>query len=348
MKKKSVLNLIKYYSEKNDSAFRNEAYEIAREFDDAGDYQLAEYIIATLSNTNTFSPQMYETDLRFFDKMESAADPLPLPEIIQKDILGVINAINHNMGINKFLFQGAPGTGKTESVRQVARLLKRDVYRVNFDTVIDSKLGQTSKNISLVFDEINSLAQPEKAIILFDEIDSLALDRTNSNDVREMGRATSSVLKGFDSLSKAVVLIATTNLFENFDKALSRRFDYIVNFNRYEQSDLQEISEILLDYYLNQFKNAGKDIKLFRKIVSLKSILPYPGDLKNIIRTALAFSTEDKFEYLRRLYIVFSGEKEMPKDCTKLKEQNFTVREIETLTGISKSSVSRELQEKIV
>ena len=33
MKKKNVLNLIKYYAEKNDAAFRNEAYEIARYFD---------------------------------------------------------------------------------------------------------------------------------------------------------------------------------------------------------------------------------------------------------------------------------------------------------------------------
>ena len=46
MKKKNVLNLIKYYSEKNDEAFRNEAYEIAREFDDTGDFQLSEYIMS--------------------------------------------------------------------------------------------------------------------------------------------------------------------------------------------------------------------------------------------------------------------------------------------------------------
>ena len=40
MKKKNIISLIKYYVEKNDAGFRNEAYEIAREFDDSGDYQL--------------------------------------------------------------------------------------------------------------------------------------------------------------------------------------------------------------------------------------------------------------------------------------------------------------------
>ena len=41
MKKKNVINLVKYYAEKNDAGFRTEAYEIARDFDNTGDYQLA-------------------------------------------------------------------------------------------------------------------------------------------------------------------------------------------------------------------------------------------------------------------------------------------------------------------
>ena len=56
MKKKNVINLIKYHAENNDSGFRSEAYEIARYFDQAGDYQLAEYIMALLSSANTFVP----------------------------------------------------------------------------------------------------------------------------------------------------------------------------------------------------------------------------------------------------------------------------------------------------
>ncbi len=50
---------------------------------------------------------------------------------------------------------------------------------VDFSSVIDSKLGQTQKNLSMLFKEINQFAQPDKVIVLFDEIDALALDRTN-------------------------------------------------------------------------------------------------------------------------------------------------------------------------
>lgn len=57
MKKKNIINLIRCYSEKNDAGFRNEAYEIARDFDKDGDYDLAEYIMSLLSSANSFVPQ---------------------------------------------------------------------------------------------------------------------------------------------------------------------------------------------------------------------------------------------------------------------------------------------------
>ncbi|WP_242457175.1 ATP-binding protein [Treponema zioleckii] len=312
MKKKDVLNLIKCYSENNDAGFRAQAYQIAKEFDSEGDVQLSEYILSLLSGLNTFVPQMLEGKSDFFKKIIPTQEPLPLPEVIKDDLIGLVNAVGHNIGINKFLFHGAPGTGKTESAKQVARLLERELYSVDFDSIIDSKLGQTSKNIATVFDELNNLSHPEKVVILFDEIDAIALDRTNTNDLREMGRATSSILKGFDTLNEKIVLIATTNLFSNFDKALSRRFDTIIDFNRYTNDDLLEIADIILDYYLPKIKGAGKNKKLFRKIMALMPKLPYPGELKNLIKTSLAFSTiGEEFDYLVKLYKNITGKNQI-------------------------------------
>lgn len=344
MKKKSIINLIKYYSEENDVAFRNEAYEIAGEFDKAGDSQLAEYIMALLSDANTFVPQQQEADLVFFEKIIVGNEPLSLPSAIQKDIIGIINAVSRNVGINKFLFQGAPGTGKTETAKQVSRILDRDLYAVDFSSVIDSKLGQTSKNIVSLFNEINSIARPEKVLILFDEIDSIVLDRTSSNDLREMGRATSTFLKEMDRLNGQIVLIATTNLFHYFDKALIRRFDAVIDFSRYSQDDLIEISETLLNSFLNRFKDTGRNVRLFRKIIKLLNPMPYPGELKNLIRSAVAFSDpSDEFDYLKRIYMAVNEDKNI--DIKQLQQQGFTVREIEFLTGVSKSQVSRDLKE---
>ena len=207
MKKRNVINLIKYYTEHNDIAFRDEAYEIANDFYSSGDRELAEYVMALLSSANTFVPQMSESDISFVHKIDYSSEPLPLPELIKNDILGVVNAIGHNAGINKYLFYGVPGTGKTETVKQVARILNRELYMVDFDNLVDSKLGQTTKNIANLFAQLNSVAHPERLVILFDEIDAIALDRTNSNDLREMGRATSAVLKGLDGLNEQLVVI---------------------------------------------------------------------------------------------------------------------------------------------
>jgi len=44
---------------------------------------------------------------------------------------------------------------------------------VDFSAIVDSKLGQTQKNLIELFKEINAFVHPEKAIILFDEIDAL-------------------------------------------------------------------------------------------------------------------------------------------------------------------------------
>lgn len=344
MKKKNVINLIKYYSEDNDAGFRNEAYEIARDFDESGDYQLAEYIMALMSNANTFVPQIQDDESVFFEKVSKSYETLPLPESIQNDIMGIINAIGHNVGINKFLFQGPPGTGKTETVKQIARILDREIFMVSFSAIIDSKLGQTQKNITELFREINNMPYPEKVIILFDEIDAIALDRTNSNDLREMGRATTTVLKGLDNLSDRVVLIATTNLYQYFDKAISRRFDGIVDFDRYTLDDLVDIAQRITETILPKFKFAKSNIKLLRKIVKLMDPVLMPGELKNIIKTSLAFSdSNNPYDYLRRIYISLTGTNDV--DFKALQNKGFTIREIELISRVSKSQVARELKE---
>lgn len=345
MKKKNVLNLIKYYAEKNDAAFRSEAYEIARHFDEINNYQLSEYIMALLSDTNTFSPQMDATSNMFFKRIDVSADSLPLPDSLKDSVLGIVNAVGHNAGVNKFLFEGPPGTGKTETAKQIARILERELYAVDFDLVIDSKLGQTSKNIASLFDEIRNLSHPKRVVVLFDEIDAIAIDRINSNDLREMGRATSSVLKGLDSLNDNVVLIATTNLFRSFDKALIRRFDTVIDFSSYTQEDLLDIGEIILNELLIKFKSAGRNMRLFRKILGCMNQIPYPGELKNLIKTSLAFSDpNNEYDYLKRLYNAVN-KNSAENNLRDMQNKGLTVREIEILTGVSKSQVSRELKE---
>lgn len=350
MKKQNVLNLIKYHVERNENSFRNEAVAIARYFDSIGDYQLAEYIMGLISESNLYAPQSSDFESKFLKQIETrGVEALNLPLEISEDIKGIINAVNHNVGINKFLFEGLPGSGKTEAAKNVARLLNRSLFVVDFENLIDSKLGQTNKNITNVFKEINMIPNANKIVVLFDEIDVIALDRINSNDVREMGRVTSTILRELDrltDLNKEIVIIATTNLYSNFDKALVRRFDAVINFNRYSEEDLIEVAEYYFSSFIKNFKGTSKDVRLFRKILKTAKKLPYPGELKNIIKTSLAFSDiGSEYDYLKRLYNNLIGNLEQ-KDLSKLYEEGFTIREIEKLKGESKSTVARKLNKE--
>ena len=343
MKKADVLDLIKYHYEKKEAEFRNQTLAIARDFDKAGDFQLTQYIMGLISQSDTFVPQTEDYGENLVP-VRLDVTPLPLPNTIMNDLKGIINAINHNLGINKFLFIGSPGTGKTESAKQIARLLERELLMVDFNHLVDSKLGQTAKNITQLFHEINNLPFLKNYVILFDEIDTIALDRINQNDIREMGRVTSTFLKALDNLSTEAVIIATTNLYENLDKALVRRFDATIDFDRYSDDDKIEVAEVILNHFLKNFKSAARDMRLFKKIIKSAKNIPNPGDLKNIIRTSLAFSdAKEPFDYLKRFLKSMQNGK-IPS-IEKLHELGFTVREIELLTGISKSSVSRELNE---
>ena len=343
MKKQNVVNLIKYHAENNNEAFISEVAEIARDFDANGDDVIAQYIMKLVSNANFYVPQHSYKNLKYLRKLEYSTKPLLLPNIIEEDIIGITRAIANKSGLSKFLFYGEPGSGKTESAYQIARLLNRDILSVDFEQLVDSRLGETAKNVAMLFDEINHIAF-NKTIVIFDEIDSIVLDRINKNDLREMGRVTSLFLKELDKLNDNIIIIATTNLFQNFDKALIRRFDALVSFDRYSKKDLIDVADSILTASLRKVNNLKQDLRLFNKILNKVESIPYPGDLKQIIKTSIAFSDDsNEYDYLRKIYLALNGNPEKI-DIQQLNESGYTTREIEILTRIPKSSVSRKLK----
>ena len=344
MKKQNLVNLIRYHVEKNDEAFITEVAEIAKDFDANDDSFTAQYLMELVSNTNYYVPQTSYRNLKYLTKMEYSSKPLLLPNALEEDVVGISKTINKKLGLSKFLFYGAPGRGKTESAYQIARMLNRDILSISFEQLIDSRLGETAKNVVKLFDEINHLPY-NRAIILFDEIDSLVLDRINSNDLREMGRVTSVFLKELERLNEHIVIIATTNLIDKFDKALLRRFDAIISFDRYSKEDLIEIADSMLRATLRNVKSAKINMRLFNKILGNMEKIPYPGDLKQIIKTAIAFCDDSsEYDYLRKMYINLYG-LSGAIDIQDLSTQGYTTREIEILSKIPKSSVSRKLRD---
>ena len=344
MEKGDIVNLIKFHYSKNEDEFYDQSFKIAREFEDNGDIAIAKLIESFMKSKSNFVVQSFDSN--FITQVSSQMkNPLYLPTDLSNDIDGIIRSIERGNGISKFLFVGRPGTGKTESVKYIANKCKRNLYSVNLSSLIDSGLGQTLKNIQETFSKIENTINSKQSIILFDELDLIALDRINQNDVREMGRATSLFLKCLDSLSNDIIVFATTNLGNIIDKALSRRFDYIVNFDLYKNDDFASFCfEILKEYKKTPFKTS--EIALFKKIMNGTNKALSPADLRNIFRIAIAFSNEnDDFEYLKRIFVkVYSAE--LLNDFSFLhNDLKLSTREIQMLTSVSKSSVSRKINE---
>ncbi len=134
------------------------------------------------------------------------------------------------------LFHGAPGTGKTETVLQLARKTGRDIMQVDISTVRDKWFGETEKIVKDIFVQYGKLVKQSKRtpILLFNEADailSVRSDLSNSHSTDKTENAIQNILlQEMENLDG--IMIATTNLVDNFDKAFERRFIYKVRFEQ--------------------------------------------------------------------------------------------------------------------
>lgn len=133
------------------------------------------------------------------------------------------------------LFEGPPGTGKTESAYQLARLTGRNVFQVTISSLKSKWFGDSEKLIKGLFDRYRQLAGKSEIvpILLFNEADGVFATRrtSGSSAVYQTENAMQNIiLQELEDLNG--ILIATTNLSENFDKAFERRFMYKIHFGR--------------------------------------------------------------------------------------------------------------------
>lgn len=133
--------------------------------------------------------------------------------------------------IDRLLFYGPPGNGKTMTCYWMARRLNVPLYRALCNQLVMSHLGETTGNVADVLDWLNRLTKP--AICLFDEIESIFINRGASSgrggDL-EISRATTVLLQALDRWRAPVLLVMATNLERQLDQALLSRIDLTLEF----------------------------------------------------------------------------------------------------------------------
>ena len=174
------------------------------------------------------------------------------------------------------LFYGAPGTGKTETVYQLARATGREIMMVDVPNIRDMFVGETEKNIKQVFTSYKKLKATSKLtpILLFNEADALFGTRQMQprRSVDKMENAMQNILlqsmEDFDG-----ILIATSNLSENLDDAFERRFLYKVQFESPTVKARQSIWSSMLP-----------ELKENEAVRLAESFVLSGGQIENVIR----------------------------------------------------------------
>lgn len=151
-----------------------------------------------------------------------------------QSLVSRLDAKGLSKGIAVLLY-GAPGTGKTESVMQWARKTGRDVFHVDISQSKSMWYGESEKIVKEIFTSYKRQCKRAsvKPILLFNEADAIFSKRRGigSGSVDQTENAIQNII--LEEMEKLEgILIATTNLADNLDRAFERRFLFKIRFER--------------------------------------------------------------------------------------------------------------------
>ena len=181
------------------------------------------------------------------------------------------------------LLYGYPGTGKTSSVKQIAKNTGRSIFMIEIPKVQSKWVGESEKNLAKIFAEYKQIAKSltDAPILLFNEADAILGTRMSVQ---------SSVDKSFNAMQNILlqeleefegIFMATTNLADQLDSAFDRRLLYKIEFKKPEPSVRLQIlsnffpgfSSSVMELVNTQFSLTGGQIANIKKKLLVKSLL---------------------------------------------------------------------------
>lgn len=203
--------------------------------------------------------------------------------------------------VDKLLFCGPPGCGKTITAEVLAHELSLPLAIVRIDCVMSSYLGETASNLRQVFDFVSGFPM----VVLFDEFDALAKERADDADHGELKRVVNAFLQMLDGYRGKSVLIAATNHETMLDSAVWRRFDDLLAFEPPNRRQIAKLLQVKLRGIRREFEI--DDSKIIDLFVHLSH-----ADIERIILRAIKGMVLSRKSFLneRHLHVSILREKQ--------------------------------------
>ncbi|HIM93832.1 MAG TPA: ATP-binding protein [Campylobacterales bacterium] len=172
---------------------------------------------------------------------------------VDKDVFAKLKAWgikDKRKGIDaRIIFYGSPGTGKTMTAVSLAKTLKRPILSFDCSKILSMYVGESEKNVRKIFDDFKSMSKKAKVdpILLLNEADQFLSARsegTGSSADKMHNQMQNIFLEQIEQFEG--ILIATTNLLDNIDKAFSRRFNYKVEFKKPDINQRERLWHFML------------------------------------------------------------------------------------------------------
>ncbi|WP_224370482.1 AAA family ATPase [Hyalangium versicolor] len=254
--------LLQSHAEGDESAFRKAALQLAAAESSAGHVRVAEEIRSIIAKmpATSIRKQGPVVDIatprgELADMLEGGHRDERLRDIVlrpesHETLLRVISENRSRARLERFgvsprrrlLFHGPPGCGKTLAAAVLAGEMGLPLMTVRFDALFSRFLGATAVQLRAIFSEM-----PRRpGVYLFDEFDSVAKARGDSQDVGEMNRVVTAFLQLVDADMSGSILVAATNHVELLDRAVFRRFDVIVPFDKPSREQISDLLKLRL------------------------------------------------------------------------------------------------------
>ncbi|WP_027093222.1 ATP-binding protein [Cohnella thermotolerans] len=372
MKSGLIIKLIEAHCSGNEDAFKKALENLASDEERKGNSSLSNALMSAYSYDKKSNVSFKSSPLSEMSFSVQSALPTPkdkdsalelievlqpkvklsdvaLPEKTKEALLQIIEEQKQaeellTKGVsptNRILLCGPPGCGKTLTANAIAGEIDIPVAYVRLDGLVSSYLGQTGTNIRKIFEFVKN-----KRIVLFlDEFDAIAKKRDDAHELGELKRVVTTLLQNLDSMPVNVFLVAATNHHHLLDPAIWRRFDTSILL---ELPNAQQRESIITKFINETLELYEMDIKILTTLTEgmsgaqvgtfLQALAKYcimqhktkivtKEDIANVwVKQSSLLISEDSDAYTRALY--------------KLNKSGISMRTLEEITGISKSTLS--------